>query len=259
MLKEFIDAVVGDLRRSDFGDGLKALIDDARKAIFEQPSRKQGNEPQSYPKEGSSHWSKRDLRVNLHSHAISGSHFERLPQSIDLSGVGQALTRLRDQSKDGLEYGRACHVRLWDGKLELGETTRGRDQVSIVCKSAPHIIPVMMIHTHPAFSHSSLSPIHFSPQDFQSFFSIPSLSLSVVMAPKAELLMVKTAQSPTNDHIDPEFFDKVYDQVAQRLFVSHEKIQARATQVICKKLNLGLYIRKPDVADFIFRSVDTKS
>lgn len=257
MFKDLIGSMLNDLSRTEFGSQLRNVIAQTERILTDSFSLESPGDNGTTTSTDAT-WDMGTLRTNIHSHILAGKQFQHLPLAIDLSGLGPAISRLQQQSADGFEYGRAAHIRISDARLELGDTAQGKDQVEIACKISANLRPVIMIHTHPAIANSPLSPCHFSPQDFHSFMDCSTFMLSVVLAPKAGLMMVKTDKTPSLEAIDKEYFENVFDTVASRLMLPRESIQARATQVLCRSLNMGLYIRKADAPDYVFHQVKLK-
>lgn len=264
MFREIVESVAANLNRHQFGEPLREMAQEFRRWLndsFEPsspakgPTTKQTDPSRSQQGE----WSMADFQSELHRHALQGRQFATLPLSINLSGLGRVMTRLSEQAQDGNEYGRIALTRLLDGRIEMGETCSGRDQVAISYRASRFNIPTIMIHTHPPISGNSLSPCHFSPQDFVSFMETPELRASIVIAPRASLMMIKTDKTPSLSQLPESYFSRTFDQVTNDFRVPFESKQARATQTICKMLNIGLFIRKQEADNFVFNQISLKS
>lgn len=254
MFNNIFNAIIGGIDTARFSAELRKVADDFTSWIPDTPAQGRTTSTPSTRSE----WTAQDLRQTLHALASDQRALTTLPRTIDFANLGYAIHRLREQASDGREYGRMCYIRLHDRRFEFGETARGsRESVSIPYEYHPLKRPAIMFHTHPQEG-GAVTSCHFSPQDFISFLGTPSLFGSVVITPRAQLLLVRTERTPEFENIRSGYFEEVYDRVAGNPFVPFERKQARATQAICKSLNIGLYLCKGSANNFIFNQIEVK-
>lgn len=264
MFERIFDSVAQSLGGESFSKSLRQGLDELSRwlpDLGEATQKPEGARPCNRHSRTAdlTNWSCDDFRQQVHSCARQNTRFHELPRTIDLAGLAAQMRRLREQARDGNEYGRGCHMRLSDGKFEMGETCKGNSEhVGVSFRSGLMLVPVIMMHTHPAMPGNALTPCHFSPQDFRSFLEFKPLLASIVIAPAASLMVVKTNATPPVQKISDNYFESVYDSVGASPFIAREAVQARATQRICRELHLELYVRRGNEGDFKFHAVELK-
>ncbi len=258
MFKELFDSVVTSFNTSQFGVELRRIAREFSEWTIDSPQTPAQKSSES-SREKRSAWSADEFKSSVYAAVFHRRPFSELPHSIDMQPLGYAMKRLNEQAQDGREYGRMCHIRLTDLRFEMGPTARGSaESVEIAYEHNPVKPPALMFHTHPPQSSNILDPCHLSPQDFAAFLKSNTLVGSIVVAPRANLMVIKTNKTPSFDSINPEYCKNIFDLVHANPLVPQERKSSRATQAICKGLNLGLYVHMQSSSDFIFHQINLK-
>ena len=226
--------------------------------IFDVPGRSTFSKGAPEPPQ-KINWTTNDIPRYLHWCAVSGERITRPPESIDFSGIGNYLGKLKKASCDGNEYGCMAFTGKDDGQLSFRKVYRGNSSsVGIGAETTSgrwhdlyNDVPTLMIHTHPVAPHERPADVyHFSPEDFIALMEDETIQMSAVLAPGAMFMLLKTDRTVKPSRNLEQRLDHWLDAASSDLSVPFARRLMRFTKFACEQLGLELYIARESRGEF---------